>query len=173
MLIVECHNDSYLWLCDAHKLYCTLLYLHIHHTCTPNTCLITQCTNVAHAQVLLTWFTDYGWLIFLSAYKCALISLTNLDLTKLMFVSCGFALGSLLCVCSFADFSTLLSRKRAYNWCSIIPCFKIDSMFISSFKQWEIQNSSWFTNLLKHLWRCSYYCGVSGQIWYLENNIYP
>ena len=42
-------------------------------------------------------------IICLSNYQCVLISWTNLDLVKFMFVSCDFALGSLLCVCSFAD----------------------------------------------------------------------
>ena len=41
-----------------------------------------------------------------------------------MFVSCGFALGSLLCICFFADVSPFLSRKRACDWCSIIPISK-------------------------------------------------
>ena len=42
-----------------------------------------------------------------------LISGTNLDLIKFMFVSCDFALGSLLCVCSFADVSSFLTGKES------------------------------------------------------------
>ena len=44
-----------------------------------------------------------------------LISWTNLDLIKFMFVSCGFALGYLLCVCSFANVSPFIMRKKAYD----------------------------------------------------------
>ena len=104
------------------------------------------CTSVAHVTLLLTWFVYCGWVISHSSYQCVLISLTNLDLIKLMFVYCGSTLGSLLCVCSFADVLTFLSRKRACDWCSIISYFVTDSPFISRLKQWEIQNSSWFTN---------------------------
>ena len=39
------------------------------------------------------------------------ISWTNLDLIKFVFVSCGFAIGSLLCVCSFADVSPVGARN--------------------------------------------------------------
>ena len=41
-----------------------------------------------------------------------------------MFVSCGFALGSLLCVCYFVDVSSFLLRKRACNWYSSSPISK-------------------------------------------------
>ena len=48
MLLVDCHNDSYLWLCGAHRLHCTLLCLHTRHIWTSN------------AQVLLMLI--YCWL---------------------------------------------------------------------------------------------------------------
>ena len=48
MPLVDCHNDSYLWLCGVHRLHCTLLCLFIHHIWTP------------HAQVLLMLI--YCWL---------------------------------------------------------------------------------------------------------------
>ena len=48
MLLVDYHNDSYLWLCGAHRLHCTLLCLHTHHIWIP------------HAQVLLMLI--YCWL---------------------------------------------------------------------------------------------------------------
>ena len=118
-------------------LCCLLITLHLV-VFAHSSYLHTTCTSVAHVNLLLTWFMYCGWMISLSKYQCALISLTNLDLIKLMFLSCGSALGSLLCVCSFADVSTFLSRKRACDWYSIIPCFKTDSLFISRLKQWEI-----------------------------------
>ena len=72
---------------------------HMHQCCS--------CLNTAY----LVHFHDC--VICLSQYQCVLISWTNLDLIKFMFVSCGFALGSLLCVCTFVDVSPFLSRKRA------------------------------------------------------------
>ena len=153
-------------------LWCSLITLHLvvpRHS----SYLHTTCTSVAHVNLLLTWFMYCGWVISLSKYHCALISLTKLYLIKLMFVSCGSALGSQLCVCSFVDVSTFLSRKRAYDWCSIIPCFKTDSLLISRLKQWEIQDSFRFTNTFQHFLESSYCGGTSGQIWYLRNYIYP
>ena len=111
-------------------LWWSLITLHLVVPASSSYLHIT-CTSVAHATLLLTWFMYCGSEISQSSYQCALISLTNLDLIKLMFVYCAFALGSLLCVYSFADVSTFLSRKRTCDWCSIISCFETDSPFIS------------------------------------------
>ena len=78
-------------------LWCSLITLHLvvpRHS----SYLHTTCTSVAHVNLLLTWFMYCGRVISLSKYHCALISLTKLYLIKLMFVSCGSALSSLLCL---------------------------------------------------------------------------
>ena len=93
-------------------LWCSLITFHLVVP-AHSSYLHTTCTSVAHVNLLLIWFMYCGWVISLSKYQYALISLTNLDLIKLMFVSCGSAPGSLLCICSFADVSMFLSRKRA------------------------------------------------------------
>ena len=118
-------------------LWCSLITLHLDVP-TQSSYLHTTCTIIAHVNLLVTWFMYYGGVISLSKYQYALISLTNFDLIKLMFVSRGSALGSLLCVCSFADVSTFLLRKKACDWYSIIPDFKPNSPFVSRLKQGEI-----------------------------------
>ena len=65
-----------------------------------------------HKSCLCQYTVDLVLALWLSD-QCVFISWTNLELIKFMFVSCGFAFGSLLCVCSFADVLTLLLRKRA------------------------------------------------------------
>ena len=86
----------------------------------------TTCSSVAHAYInamfmyfiqtsytlLLSWSIQHAWVISLPNYHCVLISWTNLNLIKLVFMYWCFALGSLLRVCSFADVSSFLSWKR-------------------------------------------------------------
>ena len=78
-------------------LWCSLITLHLVVP-AHSLYLHTTCTSVAHVNLLLTWFMYCGCVISLSKYQCALTSLTNLDLLKLMFVSCNSALGFLLCL---------------------------------------------------------------------------
>ena len=103
-------------------------------------------------------------MIFLPNYHWVLISWTSLDLIKFVFMRWCFALGSLLCVCSFIDVSLFLLWKRTRHWCSIIPCFKTKPTFVSWLKQWEIQDSLWFSDFLQHFRRSSYCGGTDCEI---------
>ena len=108
----------------------------------------TTCTSIAHAYLhaiflhfnqasytlLHIWFIQHVWVKFLPIYDYVLSSWTNMDLIKFVFVFCGFAIGSLLCVYSFADVSPFLSWKRTSDWCSIISYFKTDPSFVQWFK---------------------------------------
>ena len=91
-------------------LWCSLITLHLVVP-AHSSYLHTTCTSVAHVNLLLTWFMYCGWVIFLSKYHCAFISLTNLDLIKLMFVSCGSAL-VLCCVYVLLQMSRCSSRGK-------------------------------------------------------------
>ena len=146
----------------------------------------TFCTSVAHAYLnaivlhfnqashtlLHIGFIKLVWVRFLPIYDHVFISWTNLDLIKFVFVSCGFAIGSLLCVCSFADVSPFLSWKRTSEWCSIIPYFKTDSSFNPWLKQREIQDSPRFSDIFQHFWKSSYCGGMDCEIWYPRNDFY-
>ena len=149
---------------------------HMHTTCTSvvNAYLhsIFLHFNQASLTLLHIWFIQHVWVKFLPIYHYVLISWTNLDLIKLMFLSCGFALGFLLCVYFFADVSSFLSWKRTRDWCSIIPCFKTYLSFVPWLKQWEIQDSTRFSDFLQHFWKSSYCGGTDPEIWYPGNNFY-
>ena len=146
----------------------------------------TFCTSVAHAYLhaivlhfnlashtfLHFGFIQLVWVRFLPIYDYVLILWTNLDLIKFVFVPCGFAIGFLLCVCSFADVSPFLSWKRTSEWCSIIPCFKTNSSFDLWLKQQEIQDSPWFSDIFQHFWKSSNYDGTDCEIWYPGKDFY-
>ena len=122
--------------------------------------------------LLNIWFIQQVLMRFLPIYDYVLISWTNLNLIKFVFLSCGFAIGSLLCVYYFADVLSFLSWKRTNEWCSIIPYFKTNSSFDPWLKQREIQDSTQFSDIFQHFWKSSYYGGMDCEIWYPRNDFY-
>ena len=74
MLVIICLNDSYLCFWGFHRLHCAYT-LH---------------TSISRAKMLHSCSIYHICVLSLSIVQFALISLTYLDLIKLMFVSCGF-----------------------------------------------------------------------------------
>ena len=127
----------------------TLYWVVIEHSSFLNNCYILNYTMLQCCLCILgAVLVHVPCLSEISLWNSLHFFFTNLNLIKLMFVSCSVALRSLLCVCSLADVSPFLSRKRDCNWCSIIPHFKTDLLFVSRLKKWKIQDSSWFANTL-------------------------